>query len=136
MHNTPIDVVDDEISQTVEALRKSHHPHQFKHLRKERCKHLKKKGAKDLPEVETCSPSIHQEKSTLWWRSRMMVVTQSKSSRKISGRNHLTLTILASLELITEYRELEDSSQDVGREEIKHAGGKISIYDLTLNILN
>ena len=37
-------------------------------------------------------------------------------------------TILASLELITEFCELEDSSQDVGREEIKHAGGKISIY--------
>ena len=38
------------------------------------------------------------------------------------------LTGLASLELITEIRELEDSSQDVGREEVKHTGGKISIY--------
>ena len=34
----------------------------------------------------------------------------------------------ALLELITEIRELEDSSQDGCREEVKHAGGKISIY--------
>ena len=38
------------------------------------------------------------------------------------------VTRLASLELITEFRELEGSSQDVGREEIKHAGGKIHVF--------
>ena len=44
LHNKPLDVVDDEISQTVENMRKAHHADQGKHLLK--------KGAKVIPEVK------------------------------------------------------------------------------------
>ena len=44
LHNKPIDVMDEDISKTVESLRKDHHADQ--------ASHLKNRGAKTLPEVQ------------------------------------------------------------------------------------